>query len=136
MNNTKFAKNISIGIIGAGAAGLSAANALKQKGYKNITILEKLARAGGKSHTVFIGDRSYELGTAFFAAYYKNTFKLLQQFDLNFEWVDWSAKNFNPDGSRATVNNSQIIKAIGEMLFYFPLIAFRYRRIYQPGFTG
>lgn len=39
MGNAKFDRNIRICIIGAGAAGLSAASALKDKGYQNITIL-------------------------------------------------------------------------------------------------
>ncbi len=37
-----------IGIIGAGAAGLTAAHYLKKQGYENITLLEKEGRIGGK----------------------------------------------------------------------------------------
>ncbi|MDJ0901112.1 MAG: FAD-dependent oxidoreductase [Xenococcus sp. MO_188.B8] len=75
MSNTKFDKNIKIVIIGAGAAGLSAANALKQKGYQNIQILENSDRPGGKSNTILIDGRSYELGTTFFNSSYKSTFE-------------------------------------------------------------
>ncbi|MCC6554666.1 MAG: FAD-dependent oxidoreductase [Polyangiaceae bacterium] len=40
-------------IIGAGAAGLSAADALRRRGYRSITVLEKdAARVGGKCRTV------------------------------------------------------------------------------------
>ena len=85
MSSTKFDKNIKIGVIGAGAAGLSAANALKRKGYKNITILEKSDRPGGKTCTFFVDSHSYELGTVFFATYYKNTFQLLKRYNLNSE---------------------------------------------------
>lgn len=42
-------KEKKIAIIGAGPAGLSAAEALKELGYKNITLFEKLNRAGGMS---------------------------------------------------------------------------------------
>lgn len=38
-----------IAIIGAGPAGLGAAEALREKGYKNITIFEKGNRVGGQS---------------------------------------------------------------------------------------
>ena len=48
-------KNMRIGIIGAGAAGLSAAYYLKQSGYNNVTILERDSRVGGKCHTVTLG---------------------------------------------------------------------------------
>ena len=37
-----------IAIIGAGAAGLTAAEELKDKGYQNITVFERTDRAGGK----------------------------------------------------------------------------------------
>ena len=36
-----------IAIVGAGPAGLSAGYFLKKKGYKNVTIFERLGRVGG-----------------------------------------------------------------------------------------
>src|SRR5438876_735557 len=42
-------KNASIGIIGAGPSGLASAEALREKGYTNITVLEKRNRVGGMS---------------------------------------------------------------------------------------
>lgn len=52
----------SIAIIGAGAAGLSAAHYLKQKGYRKITLFDRRARVGGKCLTQTIDSRNYELG--------------------------------------------------------------------------
>jgi hypothetical protein len=49
-------------IVGGGAAGLSAAWYLSQRGYKHVTVLEKAARAGGKCHSFSNGDHSYDLG--------------------------------------------------------------------------
>ncbi len=42
-------KGLRIGIIGAGPGGLAAAEALREKGYNNVTILEKENRVGGMS---------------------------------------------------------------------------------------
>ncbi len=44
-------KNNRIAIIGAGPAGLGAAEALREKGYTKITIFEKNKRVGGLSYT-------------------------------------------------------------------------------------
>lgn len=45
-------KNTKIIIIGAGAAGISAAARLIEKGLENIIILEGKDRIGGRIHTV------------------------------------------------------------------------------------
>lgn len=45
-------KNTKIVIIGAGAAGISAAARLIEKGLENIIILEGKDRIGGRIHTV------------------------------------------------------------------------------------
>ena len=43
--------NSRIGIVGAGSAGIHMALLLKQKGFKNIEVLESSGRTGGKSYT-------------------------------------------------------------------------------------
>lgn len=61
-------KDEKIAIIGAGPAGLSAAEALKELGYQHITVFEKLDRVGGMSlskyYTTSSGQKiAYELGS-------------------------------------------------------------------------
>lgn len=60
--------NKSIAIIGAGAAGLSAAEALREKGYTSITVYERSERVGGKCYTVQIDGREYEYGAGVLSA--------------------------------------------------------------------
>lgn len=60
-----LAKETRIGIIGGGAAGLSAAYYLQQNGYNNVTVLEKEERVGGKCHTVSIDGSPCNLGASF-----------------------------------------------------------------------
>lgn len=49
-------------VLGGGAAGLAAAWYLRQRGYRQVVVLEKEDRPGGKCHTVSVDGRPYELG--------------------------------------------------------------------------
>lgn len=55
-------RRTSFAIVGAGPAGLSAAMALKEHGFNNITVLEREAVVGGKCHSYLHEDRAYDLG--------------------------------------------------------------------------
>ena len=59
-----LAKNARICIVGAGAAGLSAAWYLRQRGYSHVTILEKSHQPGGKCRSVVVDGVPIELGAA------------------------------------------------------------------------
>lgn len=54
--------NKSIVIVGAGAAGISAAVKLVENGFKNVTLLEAESRIGGRIHTIPFGDNIVDLG--------------------------------------------------------------------------
>ena len=71
-SSSRTGKEIRIGIIGAGAAGISAAYYLKKNGYTDVTILEKENRVGGKCHSVTIGANTYELGAILVPKFYEN----------------------------------------------------------------
>lgn len=60
-----LSKETRIGIMGGGAAGLSAAYYLKQNGYTNVTVLEKEESVGGKCHSTSIEGSPYDLGASF-----------------------------------------------------------------------
>lgn len=49
-----FPVNTRIGIVGAGPSGMSAAYALSQLGYNNVTVLEKHHTVGGMCESVEI----------------------------------------------------------------------------------
>ena len=49
-------------IVGAGPAGLATAYYLKQNGYRNVTVLEKLGRVGGLCRTITEDYQSFDLG--------------------------------------------------------------------------
>ncbi|SDT26474.1 flavin monoamine oxidase family protein [Bradyrhizobium canariense] len=76
--------SVDVAIIGAGAAGLGAANALKDSG-RSIVVLEARDRVGGRAHTIMAAaDITFDLGCGWLHSADKNQFvKIATQ--LNFE---------------------------------------------------
>jgi monoamine oxidase len=73
-------KKTRIGIIGAGAAGLTAAHYLKKLGYENITVLEKEGRIGGKCCSLTYGGKSFDLGANYITSSYRQVKKLAREY--------------------------------------------------------
>ena len=62
-----------IAIIGAGASGIHMALSLKQRGFKDVTILEKTKWLGGKSWTINHRGAANEMGTVYLQPDYNDT---------------------------------------------------------------
>eukprot|EP00948_MAST-09A_sp_MAST-9A-sp1_P003911 g3911.t1 len=78
-------KEMSVGIIGAGPAGIHMAYELQKKGFTNIVLLEKSNRVGGKSYTISHRDESdtdvhHEMGTCFLHQGYGRIMELVEKF--------------------------------------------------------
>ena len=130
----KMLNDINIGIIGAGAAGLSAALALKNKGYKNITILEKEAYAGGKCHTFYYQGRTFELGAVLLTHTFTKTFALLNKFELKVTSVSKNELFFNFNGEKINITTqSEKIKFAWQFIVQLPYLNFKYRKLFKPG---
>ena len=69
-------KQPHICIIGGGAAGLSAGYFLKERGYTQITVLEKEVRVGGKCLSITSGGKSFDLGANYVTASYRQVKRL------------------------------------------------------------
>lgn len=125
---------MSIGIIGAGAAGLSAALALQNKGYKNITVLEKEANAGGKCRTFYYQGRSFELGAVIITHTCPKTFALLNKFGLKVKPISKNRAFFNLNGEEIDIiSPSEKFKFIWQLFVQLPYIDFKYKKIIKPG---
>jgi len=72
-------------IIGAGAAGLSMAYYLQDKGYRNITIFEKNSNFGGKCFAEIKYGQASGMGAIALTANYRNTIRLIKKFGLTME---------------------------------------------------
>lgn len=73
--------NDSIAIVGAGASGIHMALSLKEKGFKNVFVLEKENYIGGKSWTYNYHGTPHELGAVYLAPDYRdNVIKLVDKY--------------------------------------------------------
>jgi glycine/D-amino acid oxidase-like deaminating enzyme len=68
-----------IGILGGGASGLAAAHALRELGYRSITVFEREPEVGGKCCTLVHEGRSYELGAGLLTPAYRNVRALMRE---------------------------------------------------------
>jgi phytoene dehydrogenase-like protein len=68
-----------IGILGGGASGLAAAHALRELGYRSITVFEREPDVGGKCCTLVHEGRSYELGAGLLTPAYRNVRALMRE---------------------------------------------------------
>lgn len=60
--STRQPRDLRVAVVGAGAAGLSAALALRDLGYKNVTVFEAASQVGGKADSLEFEGRNYDLG--------------------------------------------------------------------------
>lgn len=78
--------NSKIGIVGAGPSGVHMAYQLKQKGYTNVTILERSNRVGGKAETFFYRKAEMPMAVVLWTADYEKTLvPLLEKYGLKEE---------------------------------------------------
>ena len=56
-----------IAVIGAGVSGLTAALALKERGFRNVVVFEKEERVGGKTFSLAYKGTQYDLGSMMFS---------------------------------------------------------------------
>jgi monoamine oxidase len=78
--------SVDIAIIGAGAAGLGAAHALKDSGL-SVIVLEARDRVGGRGHTIVAApDTTFDLGCGWLHSADKNSFvKIAEQLDFDID---------------------------------------------------
>jgi predicted NAD/FAD-binding protein len=126
-------------IIGAGAAGLTAADTLRQLGYTNITILERAAQAGGKCCSLTVDGRSYELGAGILSHNNTTLLNIARRYHVPVQPITFG-RSVIVDATAGTIlptSSQQQRRRLQRQLLlrYLPLL-WRYRRLTQPGFTN
>src|SRR6201991_2658512 len=112
---TSLPSSVDVAIIGAGAAGLGAANALKGSGL-SVIVLEARDRVGGRAQTIQAApDVVFDVGCGWLHSADKNSFVPIARqlnFDLNTDLPPWSDRAFGdafPEAARA-----DFVRAIDE----------------------
>lgn len=93
-------KDSKIAVVGGGLSGLVIASGLVKKGYKNVTVLERENRLGGKLHTIWYKGNSYELGGIFGLPVQKNLKNLMKEFNIKIDGPNLSRVNYDRNGKK------------------------------------
>jgi monoamine oxidase len=98
MSSLSFPSSVDVAIIGAGAAGLGAAHALKDSGL-SVIVLEARDRVGGRAHTILAAPGiTFDLGCGWLHSADKNSFvKIAQQLDFEIDKTrpPWREQSFD-----------------------------------------
>lgn len=143
MNESSNQNQPRIGIIGGGAAGLSAGYFLKQQGYKNVTILEKENRVGGKCLSITVGGKSFDLGANYVTSSYREVKKLARIFGAKL-YTEGNLRAYNnPENKfsslfKAVTKNTSLLSLGWESLrfIYKRWRLNRYISPKHPGYQG
>jgi predicted NAD/FAD-dependent oxidoreductase len=126
-----------IGIVGAGVSGLTAAHHLQRHGYRDVTVLEREGRVGGKCATIERDGRTYELGAVFGARSYGETLRLMHEVGVR-GGPFGSMSTYDLDGHpRPSITSATLPTLLRAALVTYPLLTdLRYRAIHRPGLAG
>lgn len=132
----RLTKHSRIGIIGAGPAGLTAAETLRTLGYQNITLLERATRAGGKCHSILHDGRSYELGAGIVAKSNPTVLSLAKHYNVPVKKVPFGESVFvDPATGHVAPERLPLLQLASELLrTYRPLL--KKSGLAQPGFRN
>ena len=137
MDHTESHQRLSkrIAIIGAGAAGLSAAHALKAKGYTNVVIFERANRVGGKCCTVEIHGHNYDLGAGIVAEDNSVVLKLAEEFGIPLAQVEFkrSVKVNGETGKLVPKRTARQTATLMKEFLVYCSLAQKYHSVGTPG---
>lgn len=128
--------NARIAIIGAGAAGLTAADTLKRKGYTNVTVLEKSERAGGKCSSLEYNNQWYELGAGVLSYANRTALRLATEYNVPTQRAQFGqsilldALSGKELGKKSLQENIRLIR---QALITYRGLCKRYTYTAQPG---
>jgi len=136
--HNKINLNQRIAILGAGAAGLSAAEALKLKGYKHITLFEHTDRAGGKCLSVEVNSKNYELGAGILTENNSIPLSLAKKYNVAIEQADIGHSIFvDKNGGKLAKQPLLLkLKIFWQLIFRYRRILKKYQELESPGFQS
>jgi len=131
-----------IAIIGAGAAGLTAADRLIELGYTNVTVFEKEKEVGGKVMTHYVDGKPYELGAALLFKKCTSVLKLAKKYKVPYVNCMRGDEELVMSKTGNLLNYSDYVvkkysfSEIVASYIKFQLIMKKYKKYLKPGFTS
>lgn len=122
-------RDYRVAVIGGGLSGLVIAEGLQRKGYKNTTIFEKEERLGGKLHTIWYKEKSYELGAIFGLPSYSSLKSLMKRLNIKADGPKLSRTNYNADGQRIMPIPKEDLEGFMEELERLPQVLDIYKSL-------
>lgn len=128
-------------VVGAGAAGLSAAWYLEQKGHR-VTVLERADQVGGLCTAIPIAGRPYDLGAVLLSWEYKHMFRFVRRYGLETEPIAPFRLIDSADGKVLplewlTKHRADTTERLSlDVLRYFLMLRTHHRNTGGPGFRN
>ena len=128
----------SIAIVGAGAAGISAAHFLRQKGYSNITLFEAADHVGGKCNTLELSGHYYDMGAVFTTSSYDEVMALAKKFNVPIVPLQGHAKKNIIDSRTGKARARNIVESaeIGLAIVDYYRALSHYPELARAGLSG
>lgn len=140
MSRQKTPSSVCIAVIGAGAAGLTAARTLKQLGYPHVTVFEKSALPGGKVLTDHTLGVKIELGAVFATEAYEVTLQLAREVGAPTTRVEDDAPILDENGTLLPASQFVLRKygsaKLQPAVERFKALSDKYRLWERHGFAG
>lgn len=129
-----------VAIVGAGAAGLSAAYFLKKQGFRHVTVFETAERIGGKCKSLTYDGRSFDLGANYITSGYTQVRRLAREFGMTM-FTEHEGHGLNPNTGellsllRATTKPFGFL-AVAWAAARYLFLRFRMRKLLAPDSPG
>ncbi len=128
-----------VGIIGAGPAGISVAMYLRDSGHRNVTILERRERVGGKCFSLHHDGEVFDLGANYLTPAYRETLRIARNVGATIHPAP-SRRSFDLATGNYHSTLSSVLSGVGLLSFGLAAVKYlywtrRYRELAnKPGF--
>ncbi|KYF94525.1 hypothetical protein BE17_23035 [Sorangium cellulosum] len=133
-------EHLRVAVVGAGAAGLTAAHTLKKLGYRNVTVFEQGDSAGGKTLAFEHGGRSYALGAIWILRDYEVVNQLAVELGTSLQASRMKKMQVEADGRSLPLRDVAKVKygagALARSLLNYAKVRVRYAALFRPGYSG
>jgi hypothetical protein len=119
-------------VVGAGPGGLAAAHFLKERGYRRVTVLEKLDRVGGMCCSITHGYRSFDLGANYLTTAYRETLKLARAVGAR-TYTEGRLRCFDPQTERFRPMREAVLEGTSFWVLAFQAAKFLWLRFRLRG---